>query len=214
MGGNHPDVVTPVENAALDLVDRVHPQFDGDIGCQSTQFADRSRDPRFRVGRRLVEQRQLQGATQALVQVIDLAAQIRDRAEHPQRGLVDLRTLGGQCKAAAPASAQAHAESCLEILDVAADGRATDIELQFGRREAATFDHGPKHPQQSQVEVAHLGQYRSLHRMYRRFSILFTSPQPPRIFIRYEILKSFIYRQLKLQKYVFMKLKARPKLMF
>ena len=130
--------------------------LDRHVRRQPTQRADGRGDVRLRVGDGLVEQHQLQAAAQALVQVMDLAAQVRDRAQHAQRGLVDAAALGREREAAASTPAQAHAEPRFQVLDMAADRRAADVQLEFRGREAAAVHHGAEHAQQPQVDVRDL----------------------------------------------------------
>src|SRR5665647_294829 len=45
-----------------------------------------------------------------------------------------------------------------QILDVAADGRDTDVEIQLGRGHAAALGHAFEYPQQANVHIAQLAQ--------------------------------------------------------
>jgi hypothetical protein len=65
--------------------------------------------------------------------------------------------LGVSAKPARPAGT-GQAQADFQVLDMPADRRGADVELQLGRGHAAAVHHGLEHAQQAQVHVAELPQ--------------------------------------------------------
>jgi hypothetical protein len=153
------DLEVALEHALLDRVDRTHVHRQADLGRHLGEARDRLADARLRIGRGLVEQRHLELAAHAVVDVVDAAAEGIDRSQQPQRLVVDALALGREREAGPAAPAQHQAEPGLEVLHVAAHRRGADVELELGRRHAAAVDHALEHLEQAQVHVAELAQH-------------------------------------------------------
>ena len=122
------------------------------------QNADRLGNARLRIAHGLVEQRHVQRAGQPAMDVVHLAQEAFHATEQLQGGLVDAMAFGREREARAPAPAQRQAQALLQVLHMAAQRGAADVQLQLGSRHAAALDHGLEHAQQAQVHVAQLAQ--------------------------------------------------------
>ena len=157
--GDDADGKAAVHHAALDGRDAAHVQVQLHVGRRAREGIDGGVDARGRVAGRLVEQRHRQRAAHALVYVVHPGAKAVHRGQQAQRLVVHALALGRQRKARAPAPAQREAQARFQILDVPADGAGADVQLQLGRRQAATLDHRLEDLQQAQVHVADLAEH-------------------------------------------------------
>src|SRR5690606_14559018 len=89
----------------------------------------------------------------------DVVAKALQRAEQLQGRLIDFATFLGQGETGAPALAQAQSQALLQIAHLLTDGRAADAQHAFRSGEAAAFDDAAKQAQQTDIEVADLGQW-------------------------------------------------------
>ncbi len=104
----------------------------------------------------MVEYRHVQLPAHALVHLVHPAPERLGGRQQVDRFLIDQQPLVGNRKTLAPALAQRQAQPLLQILDVLADGRQADIQLQFGGAHAAAVDHGLEYPQQTQIHIRQL----------------------------------------------------------
>ena len=160
MGGNDTDVELPVHDALFDGIDGGDVDVECHVGGQLIEAQDGVGDVAGRVGGGLVEHGDREIARHLVMNLIDLAAKIVEGGEQPEGRVIDVTSFIGQGKAAPAAAAEHHVQSGLQILEVAADGRAADVQLELGRRDPAGVDHRAKHPQQAHIHITQLAQKR------------------------------------------------------
>ena len=153
MVGDDAEVKAALHDAALDRIDGFYMDLQVNPGGLFIKQRQCAVDVAGGVGGGLVEDGDRQRAGQALIDVIDVVLVVLQRRHHFFRGAVELRALVGEGEATAAAATEGEAEAGLQILDVARDGGAVDVQLQFRGGEAAAGDHGAEHPQQAQVIV-------------------------------------------------------------
>lgn len=147
-----------IEHPLLDLAGGDHADLDVHIGTTVLQFGQGVGDAHVRQGDQVVGQADVQLAAQVLVQAIDLGAERFQGAEQLQRRVVDLAALLRQRETGATALAQAQAQALLEVVHLLADRRAADSQHVLRRREAAALNDAAVDLQQTDVEIADLGE--------------------------------------------------------
>ena len=160
MPGNDAYLKLPVQHAALYGVERRHMQMQAHIGRHLGKVRNGRTNVRLRVGGGFVKHRNVQLTTHALVNLVHPAAKSVHAAKQAQGLKVYLLALRRHGKAGPPAPAQAKAQAGFKVLDVAAHGRHTNVELQLGCSHATALYDALEHPQQANVHVAQLTQGR------------------------------------------------------
>ena len=158
MARNHADLKLAIDHAALDRVQRRHIQVQIHLGCQLGKKGDRRAESGLRVAGRLVKDGNIELPAHAAVDFVDAGAKGVGTGQQTQGLGIDLLTFGCQGESRASAPAKGQAKPGFEVLDVATDSGAADIEFQLRRRHAAALDHALEHAQQADVHVTKLTQ--------------------------------------------------------
>ncbi|MCY1525601.1 hypothetical protein D9M68_605850 [compost metagenome] len=124
------------------------------------------RQGRVRVGDGGVDDAEVEGAADVLLEHVGIHAEGFHRRQQALGRLVDGHALLGEAEAAAPALAELDPEARLQLGHLFADGGLADIEGGLCRGEAATANYGLENPQQFQVDVIELD-HRNLSPFYR-----------------------------------------------
>ncbi len=167
----HAQVEMAIEHAGLDLAGQGHADVDHHVGRSALEGGQGMGDAHARLGDQVVDDAEVQLATQVLVQLVDLAAKAFQGGEQRLAGLEHLAAFVGQRETGATALTEAHAQALFQIVHVQADGRAGDAQPAFGGSETAAFHHRLEQPQQADLEIADLGEQglaRRLHDCHRK----------------------------------------------
>ena len=156
VAGDDAQVKLAIEHAALYGIERGDMQIERHVRRPRVKARYRLRQAGLGVAGSFVKHRYLQLAAHALVNLIDAAAKRVGSGQQLGGLRVNFLALRRQGEAGPPTAAQAQAQAGFQVFDVAADGGATDIELQFGSSHATAVGHHPEHAQQAQVHVAEL----------------------------------------------------------
>ena len=170
MRGNHANVQAAIDHPGLYVAERAHYHVQRHLGCLPPEVPDRLADTGLGIGDRLVEQSDRQGAGEFGVHLLHVRAKRLDGSQQRNGTRVNPPAVRGQGEPRTAAATQHERQPLLQVLDVAADRRAANVELEFGGRQATALHHGLEDPEKPDLGIAHLAEQRLLDHQFQFFA--------------------------------------------